>query len=253
MGSGRTRPLLLGCENEEGENFEVVVKFRSRELSEKGQIAELVSAMLADDLGLQSAGAGVVDVPTGFESVIPDASLSSMVAASSGLNFGSVHVGAGFTTWLPGRTPHGAQRDQAVDIFAFDVLIQNPDRRALTPNLWVRSDRLGVFDHEQAFSFLSVPIIGGAPRPWEAASQTNGFNFLKDHIFYGVLRGGQLNLGPFGQKLAELSDHVIQRYIDNVPAEWRSENDFCKKLSEYLSEARQHREKLVSFVKHILR
>lgn len=48
------------------------------------------------------------------------------------------------------------QRDQAAAIFAFDLLIQNPDRHTVNPNLWTRSDRLVVYEHEQAFSFLHV-------------------------------------------------------------------------------------------------
>src|SRR5438046_747446 len=169
MVTGRNRPLLLGCEDGVGGKFEVVVKFRGREMNEKAQIAELIAALLADDLGLQVPQPAVVDVPTGLEAVISDRELAKMVKDSPGLNFGSGHLGAGFTTWPPGREPYGAQRDQAADVFAFDTLIQNADRRAVNPNLWARSDRLGIYDHEQAFSFLALPIIGGAPKPWALA------------------------------------------------------------------------------------
>jgi len=98
MSTGRNRPLLLGCESDTGETFEVVVKFRGREVTEKAQTAELIAAQLADDLGLQVPQAAVVDVPPGFETVIPERELAKMVKGSPGLNFGSVHVGAGFTT-----------------------------------------------------------------------------------------------------------------------------------------------------------
>lgn len=111
MSTGRNRPLLLGCEDAGGELFEVVVKFRGREMTEKAQIAESIAAQLADNLGLQVPQAAVVNVPVGFEAVIPEPELVKLVKDSPGLNFGSAHVGAGFTTWLPGRSPHGAQRD----------------------------------------------------------------------------------------------------------------------------------------------
>ena len=252
MSTGRNRPLLLGCENTGGELFEVVVKFRGRELDEKAQTAELIAAQLADDLGLQVPQAAMVDVPPGFAAVIPERELVKMVKGSPGFNFGSVHAGAGFTTWPPGRNPHGAQRDQAVDVFAFDALVQNPDRRAVTPNLWVRSDRIGVLDHEQAFSFLSLPILGGAPKPWTAANHANAFRFLEHHIFYQSLRGGRLNLGPFQEKLGALTDGQIQAYANGVQAEW-NKSDFCDRIVEYLREARGQRENLVNFIKHKLR
>ena len=52
MSTGRNHPLLLGCEDAGGKSFEVVVKFRGREMIETAQAAELLTALLADDLGL---------------------------------------------------------------------------------------------------------------------------------------------------------------------------------------------------------
>lgn len=253
MSAGRNRPLLLGCENNVRDTFEVVVKFRGREMNEKNQCAELICAQLADDLGLQVPQAAVVNVPAGFETIIPERELAQMVRSSASLNFGSLHVGPGFTTWPPGRDPHGVQRDQASEVFAFDALVQNPDRRAANPNLWVRSDRIGVFDHDQAFSFLAVPIIGGAPKPWSMVNHAKALRFLEQHIFYRSLRGGRLDLGPFKEKLGRLSDSQLQGYGDTVPAEWRNNGDFCEGIIEYLREARHERESLVNFIKHVLR
>lgn len=251
--NGRNRPLLLSCRDAAGESLEVVTKFRGREMNEKSQLVELVSAQLADDLGLDVPRAAVVDVGTDFHTIIPNADDAKMVRASAGLNFGSVHLGSGFTTWPPRRAPHGAQRDQAAAIFAFDALIQNPDRRAENPNLWVRSDRLGVYDHEQAFSFLSLPIIGGAPRPWNPVDQAAGFPFLENHIFYAPLHGGRFDLSSFEERLADLSDAKIGGYMEAVPEEWRRGHDLCDQIPAYLQEARQERNKLIGFVKHILR
>jgi hypothetical protein len=253
MSTGRNHPLLLGCENAGGDTFEVVVKFRGKEMDAKAQIAELVTAQLADDLGLQVPQAAVVDVPTGFDAIIAEKDLAAMVKSSPGMNFGSVNLGAGFTTWPPGRNPIGTQRDQAADIFAFDTLIQNLDRRAVNPNLWARSDKLGVYDHEQAFSFLALPIIGGAPKPWQAAKRPKSFQFLEQHIFYRSLRGGRLDFGPFKEKLGRLTDGQIQGYANAVLAAWRSQGDFSERIVEYLAEARKHRETLIQFIKHILR
>lgn len=253
MSTGRTRPLLLGCENNVGDTFEIVVKFRGREMGEKSQIAELITARLADDLGLRVPQVAIVNVPVGFETTFPEKDLMKLVKGSPGLNFGSVHLGPGFTTWPPGRNPVGIQRDQAAEIFAFDTLIQNPDRRAVNPNLWARSDRLGVYDHEQAFSFLSVPIIGGAPKPWIPASQGNNLRFLEQHIFYGSLRGGRLDFGPFKEKLGAMTDGQFQGHAESVPTEWRAGNDFSEQITGYLREAREQREGLIQFIKHLLR
>jgi hypothetical protein len=253
MGTGRTRPLLLGCENAEGGLVELVVKLRGPHLETKAQIAELMAAQLADDLGLDVPRSAIVEVPPGFDSVVTEPDAATAVRQSSGLNFGSVHLGTGFTTWPPHRSPHGAQRDQAASIFAFDALIQNPDRRAENPNLWARSDRLGVYDHEQAFSFLFLPIIGGAPRPWIASDQVSAFRFLENHIFYSSLRGSDFDLQPFEERLGYLTDAQIGAYPASVPPEWREGNDLCECIADYLREAREERSKLMSFLRHMLR
>jgi hypothetical protein len=253
LSNGRTQPLLLGCENADGERLEVVVKLRGREMAEKAQIAELTTAQLADDLGLDVPRAAVVEVPPGFETIVADAEVAAAVKASAGANFGSVHLGQSFTTWPPDRPPHGVQRDQAAAIYAFDTLIQNPDRRRENPNLWVRSDRLGVYDHEQAFSFLFLPILGGAPRPWNVADQAAQFRFLEGHIFHASLRGGTVDLDDFAERLGAISDQRLLDYAAAVPPAWKNGHDLCDQITEYLTEARQERQKLVSFVKHLLR
>lgn len=251
MGSGRTRPLLLQAEDGAGRSYEVVVKLRGPELSAKGQIAELVSAPLAELLGIDVPQAAVVNVPPGFDEVVQE-SCASAVRASIGANFGSIHLGNSFTTWPVGRSPVGVQRDQAAAIFAFDLLLQNPDRRARNPNVWARSDRLGVYDHEQAFSFLYLPIIGGPPRPWLLANQS-AFRFMENHVFYAALRGGRLDLGPFEAKLAALSNEAIEGLLEPVPAEWRTGHALCGKIGDYLREARNEEANFLNFVKHLLR
>jgi hypothetical protein len=210
--------------------------------------------MLADDLGIDVPQAAVVYIPAGFDAVVADESAARALKSSAGANFGSVHLGASFTTWPPDRTPHGHQRDQAAAIFAFDALIQNPDRNAKNPNLWVKSDRLGVYDHDQAFSFLSLPIIGGAPAPWDVAAQASGaFRFLQQHIFYASLRGSSFELTAFEERLSELSDGQIQAYCDAVPAEWREGDSLCDDICRYLRKGREHSGTFIRSIKHLLR
>lgn len=252
MGVGRTCPVLLGAEDGEGRTVEVVTKLRGPELSAKAQIAELVAALLAAHLGLEVPQAAVVDVAADFEAIVPP-NLASAFRASPGRNFGSVHLGTSFTTWPVGRSPAGVQRDQAAEIFAFDLLVQNADRRATNPNLWSRSERVGVYDHEQAFSFLYLPIIGGVPRPWVLADQAGAFRFMEGHAFYPSLRGTKLNVGPFESRLAALSDEVIESLLEAVPAEWQQGHDLCAKTAHYLREAREERIAFLNFVKHLLR
>ncbi len=62
-----------------------------------------------------------------------------------------------------------------------------------------------------------------------------------------------MDLGPFREKLGALTDKRIQAYLDTVPAAWLGRSDFGEQVAGYLREARQHRDDLVNFVKHVLR
>ena len=83
MSTGRNRPLLLGCENAGGETFEVVAKFRGKEMDAKAQIAELVTAQLADDLGLQVPQAVVVEIPAGFDAILTSRWLQGLIPTNT--------------------------------------------------------------------------------------------------------------------------------------------------------------------------
>jgi hypothetical protein len=253
MKVGRTGALLLGCEDGKHKAHEVVVKLRGREITFKSQVAELIAAQLADDLGLDVPPAAVVDVPVGFEAIVADPAVAATIKGSPGPNFGSVHLGTSFTLWPNERTPIGPMRDKAAAVFAFDALVQNPDRRAINPNLWARSDTIGVFDHEQAFAFLYTTILGDPPRPWIAADQALGFRFLEQHVFYPALRGGVVDLDGFEERLGGLTKGRIARYFEAVPKEWRSGDNLCDNIAVYLGAARRERTKLIAFLKHILR
>ena len=253
MKVGRTGALLLGCEDAKGKQHEAVVKLRGREMTVKSQIAEVVAAVLAADLGLDVPAPAVVEVPVGFDAIVSDPVVAAAVKASPGLNFGSVHLGTSFTGWPNERTLIGPMRDQAAAIFAFDALVQNVDRRTTNPNLWARSDTIGIFDHEQAFAFLYLTILGAPPRPWVAVDQAACFDFLHQHVFHAALRGGQLDLDGFEARLGKLTKRRIAGYFKAVPKEWRSGHDLCEKIAAYLAEARKERTKLITFLKHVLR
>jgi hypothetical protein len=45
----------------------------------------------------------------------------------------------------------------------------------------------------------------------------------------------------------------IQCYAGSIPGEWRNQSDFCDQIVEYLREAREERETLIQFIKHLLR
>jgi len=102
----------------------------------------------------------------------------------------------------------------AADVYAFDALIQNPDRRYDNPNLFIASDEIYVYDHETSFSFLQA--IFPSQQRWNLHSEI----YLRNHIFYAGLKGKSIELQRFGQRLSDLSDSVLDGLRDEIPEEW---------------------------------
>ncbi len=70
----------------------------------------------------------------------------------------------------------------ACEIFAFDALIQNPDRRMDKPNILWKGEELYIIDHEKGFSF--VYALPASIKPW----QVNEISFLEKPFVLSKLK-----------------------------------------------------------------
>jgi hypothetical protein len=168
-------------------------------------------------------------------------SKSALLRESIGLNFGSLHQ-KGVATWPAGKDVPESMRQTALPIFAFDALIYNDDRRVSNPNLFTRGDDFILFDHELAFSFLR--LIGAPARPWDIENAQS----LEQHVFYRALRKRMIDLSGFASRLAALGDRVLERFIAEVPEEWRDDT-----LGRILAHLTQMRENAAAFEEQVAR
>ena len=228
MGSGRTQPCLMACEGADGEEIEAVVKLRWHPQIAPGAMgAEAMCSLFAADLDLPVQPPYRVQIDREFAATVPDPVLRPIIEASAGLNFGSRKWGPGYTIWPRDQNLPRAMRRTAMEIFAFDGLIQNADRRAINPNCVFLGDEFLLYDHESAFSNFLVLF---AKPPWEP----RGLDYLKDHIFRDALRGVALELDRLQGALEALDAARFQVYLDAIPAEWDGETITRAKAAEHL-------------------
>jgi hypothetical protein len=161
-----------------------------------------------------------------FAQTVPDAELRAFVEQSEGLNFGCAKWGPGYTIWLRDQPLPKAMKRTAMEILAFDGLVQNPDRKDRNPNCVFLGDEFLLYDHETAFSNFFLLF---AKPPWEPG----GVDFLKDHIFRQTLRGEALELDRIQGALEALDAGRFQEYVQNVPAEWDGEAITRERVAEY--------------------
>lgn len=249
LGSGRTKPCIIFGETEEHEEIELVVKFAAGcEL--RGLVCEAFASLLADDLDLPVPQACVVEITIDFARTVPDREMAANIRQSCGFNFGSRKLSSQFSTWPVGRPIPLALRPTAAEVFAFDGLLQNPDRRWNNPNCLVRGEELAIFDHDLAFSFLAG-VIGGR-QPWEPG----GLDFLASnpnrHVFFDGLHGTAVSFGRLLGAFESIDRQRLSEYSNAIPEQWRSGTDATGRIVAYIEQLKEHLAEAIAEVARIL-
>ena len=217
MTSGRTSPAVFGCVTEgDDEEEEFVVKLAGgSETGTAGLLCEAVAAELADYFGIDHPEQAAVALDEDLAKLVAlqEPSKAGLIGGSVGMNFGTKLL-TNLITWPVDRTPTASQFERACEIFAFDALIQNPDRRFSNPNLGTVGNQIYIFDHELAFSFRLD--IFPSQEPWKISNQP----FWAEHVFFNALRHKPLQLDGFTELLANLPITLFDQLEDVMPPEW---------------------------------
>lgn len=235
MGSGRNKPVLAQCEVEGDRQTlikDFVIKLReSREMTPLAFAKEIIAALLAQHFGIRMPEPALVEIPIEVSEGVINKVLKTRIAASVGLNFGTIYIDQSPIF----RSVVDKTVQEAINIFTFDMLIQNLDRKAKNPNLLETSAGLFIYDHELAFGFTDpfmVKLKKGQD-PWDFSA-----NNVNDHVMWKPLQSKTCNFDDFIHRLAGLSDELIEAICDAVPAEWRT--DEIKVIANFLRAARTH-------------
>lgn len=222
---GYSRPARVTCRRSTGETVEVFVKFsggvRNHHL---GLTAELVCSRLARILGLDTPQPFIVNLTEEFLEGVPmDA--KDLVWRSLGLNFASQSAGVGFRVVPTEPRVPISLRSRAADVFAFDVLIQNFDRKGDNPNMLWNRDNLLLIDHESALKRAFAPMDFN----WSALCLDNFY----DHVFYPVITPAEASLMKIEDGLRVLEEDGVASLLVDIPEAWRTpEAGLC--LARYL-------------------
>jgi hypothetical protein len=253
MSSGKTWPCLLSCRRANGDEVEVVAKFSAAcERRLGGLVAEAIGAMLAADLGLPIPEPVLVAFDRAFVDLIRlgDDDLAKRAQESAGVAFGSLKLPPGFASLPRGRATPRALRSQAAEVFAFDALIQNPDRRPENPNCLSDGRTLAIFDHELAF--MTRGIIGWRP-PWE----TGGLDPIKrpsGHVFFADLRGKQPpNLDRLKEAWHAITNVRLDEYRSALPAEWGDARQLANEILDYVARVRDNADSAFGEIERVLK
>ncbi len=242
---GRTKPCIFLCEDGNGNLSEYVVKLKAgMETRENGLAAELISSQLADFFDIPTPAPAIINLDPILAEAIPQSDLFYKMLESEGMNFGSKVITGGFKTWPVDESIPSNLHALAVEIFCFDALIQNPDRRVTKPNVLWKGDELFIIDHEMAFSFIYS--VNHTAKPWEISKLV----FMQEHLFYRKLKGQSLNFDRFTGALELLSIGVIKTITENIPKKWQRNN--ISKITDHLIEIVNHVNDFIDQIRRVL-
>ena len=239
MSNGRTKPALMTCVDAHGVRSEYVVKLRASECAASGLLNEVLASELAEHFCIPHPSSAIViiteDLVAALELLL-EAQHVQVFASSLGPNFGTVKMN-NLTTFVQDRYLDDKQMQNAFNIFAFDTLVQNPDRSRANPNLGLFGNEIEIYDHDSAFSFCSDIFYRVASadqrremESWRATKQAYG----AQHVLYRALARQTHNTGFFYEKLRNLPEHFVVSLSDALPAELRT--DTLPMIDEYLSD-----------------
>lgn len=228
MSTGRTSPALMTCMAPDTSEAEYVVKLKASQSTIPGLLCELLAAELADHFEIDHPRYALVNV--GLElaellGTVLETDKAGLFKSSVGMNFGSRKIN-NLATIPQNRSLSAAQLEAAANIFAFDVLIQNPDRRKDNPNVGTVGEMFQIYDHETAFSFRQdvLPVR----ESWRASRQP----FCTNHVFFAVLQHKQISLNRFTDRLKALSPTFVEDLASDIPQEWHS--GALESIADYL-------------------
>jgi len=236
MDKGQTKPNLIACEDDAGNEMELVVKCSSGcMLKEKSLAYEAMAAMLAADLNLPVPQPYVVEFDETFLNSMEEGSVKKLLTESCKYAFGSKFLPAGFAIWATGGKIPAALTDEAAEVFVFDAIIVNSDRRPINPNCLFNGTEIAIFDHELVFGFDQILFWKD---PWiDGALDT--FNSREFHIFAGpYFEKPPRGLQRFVDAWQALPESRFSEYKNALPPEWIGDGIFVDNIIIYLQQVK---------------
>jgi hypothetical protein len=253
--SGRTKPLRIAVETDDGVEHDVVLKPSSGpECSVESLISEMLGSLLAADLDLPVNEPYLVELTPEFVASVAPAPVRQRLDQSCPVAFASEHAGTQWRRWLPSDKIVSNQVGTALGIVAFDAFVGNSDRSPRNPNLLVRDLAWRMIDHESAFRFKMM--LFARCEPWVVGNlellRRNGQD--SEHIFAKQLAKSrdQLNFGPVRDLWSGLSDARLAQYDATLPAEWEDTRPHLAEALDHLKKVRDNIDLCLNELKRVL-
>jgi hypothetical protein len=202
-------------------NQTFVVKALGLPEVDQGSICrELLGNILARELGIETPDPAVISISQHFAAAANPVLAQSGLKIAVGMAAGCEYIRGGLTSIPMEALLNAEEIEEATRLYAFDLSVQNPDRRREKPNCAFLGSRVIAFDFEAAFSFL-FPILGPKTEAWEVSK--HGIAPL--HLFQARLKAKKATVqwAAATNKLGLIDDIRFKEVSSWVPEFWTQE------------------------------
>ena len=138
------------------------------------------------------------------------------------------------------RVPH-ALRSAAAEIFAFDVIIRNYDRKGDNPNLLWDRTKILMIDHEGA--------LKPTPPAEDPSISSLELDKFYDHVFFWAVSSRRMLItADSAMRLGAFLRSESTRSLANIPVQWQIEGDLAKVRGRLLWVV-EHREQVCTLIR----
>lgn len=248
--SGRTQPLRVAVEVEDGRECEVFLKPSAAPgLDIEGLANEALAVCVGGHVGVPCCEPFLVELTPEWIDSIADAPTREVLRRSNQLAFASMSAGEGWRPWLPGDVVTAERRDAALAVLALDAFAENPDRRPSNTNLLVKGPALRAIDHEMMFR---IRMLLPRPTPW-AVGGLNRLTEPDGHVLALLLRGTQgLDFGPIRAAWSGLSDEVLDACEACLPVQWANAAEAVQGALTHLRNVRDRIDECLTEIGRVL-
>ncbi len=227
--------MLASCVKQSNEDVDIVVKLNgSMDGGTRSAVFELVGSLMAARLGIATPQPFLVSLSQDFiDSVAAHEHVyAQRLKKSVGWNFGSEMM-KDAVIWAEDASIPKMMLTEAAKIFSFDGLTQNADRRRGNPNLMMKGDKLVVFDHECAFTFLDS--IFPSSEPWTMGTG----DYMERHALCKGLKGIALDWAACRDSLQGFNDAFFDSVRQSIPHEWNG-LQYVEAIQRHVTTVVQH-------------
>jgi hypothetical protein len=187
--------------------------------------SEYYGNQLARELGIGTPEPALVNISQELIDALRVSLSNYGINPQPGIGVGCQYFRGGFTSPQVSIDLTIEERAQAAAIYAFDLMVQNPDRRSDKPNCAFLGKDLVAFDFEMCFSFLLAILQRG--EPWEVSKHGLGPN----HFFYPNLKKHSADWDPFISMCSKLDAASLDQLFSEVPDSWQ---EWARKVREHV-------------------